>query len=91
MERYNFKLSEEKWQKYWLKEKTFKSEINKDKKILLFGNVSISFWKIHMGHVRNYTIRDVLQVKILKDIMYCILWAGTLLECQLKMLQNKII
>ena len=32
MERYNFKLVEEKWQKYWEEEKIFKTEINTSKK-----------------------------------------------------------
>ena len=30
--RYNFKLIEEKWQTYWQKNKSFKVEINKQKK-----------------------------------------------------------
>ncbi len=30
MERYNFKVVEKKWQKFWDKNKTFKAKINKD-------------------------------------------------------------
>ena len=32
MERYNFKLVENKWQKFWDENKTFKSKIDKNKK-----------------------------------------------------------
>ena len=60
MDRYNFKLIENKWQKFWDKNKSFKSTISSKKKFYCLEMFPYPSGKIHMGHVRNYAIGDVL-------------------------------
>ena len=93
MERYNIKIVEKKWQDIWSQKKTNAALLDKNKKkfycLEMFPYPS---GKIHMGHVRNYTIGDVLaRYKNFKVLTYCIQWAGIRLACQQKMPPVKII
>ena len=60
MEKYNFQLIEKKWQSFFEKNKIYLTNKDKKKKFYCLEMFPYPSGNIHMGHVRNYTLGDVI-------------------------------